>query len=184
MTPDREPEPRPEQASPPGHVPGPTAFTPDHRTGLDVRRSDRDRTLDAIHQLEHALGSAAAGREVAWHEEVAGALDVLDLATAEEQRNADLPESLLSDIARTQRRLRNRVRGLRLQYRQICDAITSIRGELAADQGEIDVADLRQRLAWLLTALRHQRARESDLVYEAYYEAFQRDIEEDPGASP
>jgi hypothetical protein len=31
-----------------------------------------------------------------------------------------------------------------------------------------DFADIRQRVAWLLTAFRHQRARESDLIYEAY----------------
>jgi hypothetical protein len=42
----------------------------------------------------------------------------------------------------------------------------------------VDFADLRERLAWLLTALRHQRARESDLIYEAYYEAFRADLGE------
>ena len=29
-----------------------------------------------------------------------------------------------------------------------------------------------------MTALRHQRARESDLIYEAYYEAFRADLVE------
>jgi hypothetical protein len=42
-----------------------------------------------------------------------------------------------------------------------------------------DFADLRQRVAWVLTALRHVRARESDLLYEAYYDAFRIDLEED-----
>ena len=31
---------------------------------------------------------------------------------------------------------------------------------------------MRQRIGWVLTSLRHQRARESDLIYEAYYDAF------------
>lgn len=35
---------------------------------------------------------------------------------------------------------------------------------------------MRQRLGWVLTALRHQRARESDLIYEAYYEAFKAEL--------
>jgi len=39
--------------------------------------------------------------------------------------------------------------------------------------------DVRQRLAWLLTALRHQRARESDLIYEAYFEAFRAELAAD-----
>ena len=34
---------------------------------------------------------------------------------------------------------------------------------------------------WVLTALRHVRARESDLIYEAYYDAFRADLEEDLG---
>jgi hypothetical protein len=34
-------------------------------------------------------------------------------------------------------------------------------------------------LTWLLTALRHQRSRESDLIYEAYYDAFATDLEAD-----
>ena len=52
--------------------------------------------------------------------------------------------------------------------------VQSMRTELAKpdeDDGT-DYADIRQRLAWLLTALRHQRARESDLIYEAYDDAF------------
>jgi hypothetical protein len=30
-----------------------------------------------------------------------------------------------------------------------------------------DVADLRERLSWLIRAIRHRRARETDLVFEA-----------------
>jgi hypothetical protein len=59
------------------------------------------------------------------------------------------------------------------------DTIAALRSELEDAPADIDVADLRQRLAWLLTALRHQRARESDLIYEAYYEAFDRDLHRD-----
>jgi hypothetical protein len=52
-----------------------------------------------------------------------------------------------------------------------------MRAELAKpDDDGTDFADVRQRLAWLLTALRHQRARESDLIYEAYYDAFETEL--------
>jgi hypothetical protein len=104
--------------------------------------------------------------------------------TTEEAENADRPDSLLSDLARTQPRLRNRVRGVRLQYRKQRDDIASIRSELEGHSGEtLDVSDVRQRLGWLLTALRHQRARESDLIYEAYFEAFKAELtaEDKPG---
>jgi hypothetical protein len=154
-------------------------FTPSQRAGLEARRADQDRTLDAIHHLEAALGAAAPGRESSWLHEVLDALTNLNQATVEEQHNADQPDSLLSDVARTQPRLRNRVRGLRAQYRQVRDTIETLRDELAAPREvhHTDYADVRQRLAWLISALRHQRSRESDLIYEAYYDAFKADIE-------
>ena len=156
-------------------------LTPAQRAGFDTRHADQDRTLDAIHRLEGALGAAAPGRESPWLRDVLSALETLKEATSEEQRNADRADSLLSDIARTQPRLRNRVRGLRTQYRQLRDAIESLRRELAAAPREAlpDFADIRQRISWLLTALRHQRSRESDLIYEAYYDAFNADIAAD-----
>jgi DNA repair ATPase RecN len=157
------------------------AFTPEQRAGLESRRTDQDRTLAAIHELEEALESAAPGREAPWRDRVISALKVLDEATAAEGENAARADSLLSDVARTQPRLRNRVRGLRIRYRQLQDAIAALRRELD-DAGEAppDFADLRQRAGWLLTALRHQRARESDFIYEAYYDAFKADLGERP----
>ena len=162
---------------------GPEEFSDAQRAGLDARRVDQDRTLAAVHQLEAALSSAAPGREPSWRADVADALTVLDAAAADEQRNAAEPDSLLSDIARTQPRLRTRVRGLRFTYQQLRDTIASLSDEMAQG-GEGDVDDLRRRLAWLLTAVRHQRARESDLIYEAYYEAFHRDLEADARSQP
>lgn len=87
---------------------------------------------------------------------------------------------MLSDIAFNQPRLRNRIRGLRTQYRQLQQGIDSLHREFGeSHDAEVDFADIRQRLASLLTALRHQRARESDLIYEAYYEAFRSDLGRD-----
>ena len=147
----------------------------------DARRADQDRTLTAMLELEVALETAAAGRAPAWRASVLAALEVLDDATHDEYSNAEQPDSLLSDIKRTQPRLRTRVRGLRTQYEQLRQAIASIRSELAdPDEEESDYADVRQRLAWMLTALRHQRARESDLIYEAYFDAFDTDLGTDP----
>jgi hypothetical protein len=178
------PEPEPE-AGPPGGGEGSAAgsaeLTEEHRAALDLRRVDQDRTLVAVHSLEAALATAAPGREATWRDAVAAALDVLHQATLEEERNAAEPDSILSDIARTQSRLRHRVRGLRAQYRQISDTLDALRHELGEVDGHPDVTDLRQRIAWLISSLRHQRARESDLIYEAYYEAFQKDLEQDVG---
>jgi hypothetical protein len=165
--------------------PGPD---PGFQARTHQRQADQDRTLLAMQQLEAALGSAAPRREQTWRNDVRTALGILAEAAASEARNAELPDSLLSDIARTQPWLRNRVRGLRLQYRQLQDSIASLLDELN-EPGEVpaDFPDLRQRLSWVLSGLRHQRARESDLIYEAYYDAFGSDVALDasnpPGAS-
>ena len=155
-------------------------FTPEQRAGLETRQADQDRTLEAMHRLEAALESASPGRESSWREEVVSALAIVDESTGEESDNAWRPDSLLSDIARTQPRLRNRVRAVRIQYQILRDRIASLRREIG-QAGDIDqdAADLRERLGSILAGLRHQRARESDLIYEAYYEAFRADLEED-----
>src|SRR3954452_17091399 len=90
---------------------------------FESRRADQDRTLAAVHRLEAALSGAATGREPSWSTDVAAALAALDQATGDEERNAAEPFSLLSDIARTQPRLRSRVRGVRAAYRQVRDTI-------------------------------------------------------------
>jgi hypothetical protein len=157
----------------------PTRFTDAQHASLDARQLDQDRTLEAVHRLEAALSSAAPGREAAWRDEVLAALAALDDVTTEEQANALRTDGLLSDIARTQPRLGHRVRGVRAQYRQLRDTIGALRRELEpVGEDSPDIADVRQRVAWVLSALRHQRARESDLIYEAYYEAFQTDVGE------
>lgn len=142
--------------------------------------ADQDRTLLAMQQLEAALGSAAPHREEAWLTEVRRTLAVLSEAAKDDADNAAQPDSLLSDIARTQPWLRNRVRGLRIHYGQLHDAIAALREELDSQAGQrADFTDIRQRLTWVLAGLRHQRARESDLIYEAYYEAFRSDLPQD-----
>ena len=151
---------------------GDKGFSEEQRSGLESRVADQDRTLDAMHRLEATLAAAAPGREQRWRDSVLEALSVLAAATAEEAENAQRPDSLLSDLANHQPRLRNRARALRLQYAKVRDTIASLRGELEEHQDGVDYADVRQRLGWVLTELRHQRARESDLIYEAYYDAF------------
>lgn len=156
----------------------PAGFTAEQRIGLRARQLDQDRTLEAMHRIEAALADPAPRREGAWRDAVLEALGHLDTATAEEASNAERPDSLLSDIARAQPLMRNRARAIRLQYRKVRATIGELRHELEDrdDDGGIDYADLRQRLGWLLTALRHQRARESDLIYEAYFDAFKADL--------
>ena len=158
---------------------------PGFRAQTQQRQADQDRTLLAMQQLETALSSAAPHREQAWRDEVCAALGVLAEAAASEAHNAELADSLLSDVARTKPWVRNRVRGMRLHYRQLRDSIASLHDELdEPGDAPVDFADLRQRLSWVLSGLRHQRARESDLIYEAYYDAFGSDVALDASNPP
>ena len=164
---------------------GDPGFSEEQRSGLEARQADQDRTLGAVHMLEAALSEAAPGREEPWRDAVLDALAVLEEATAEEAENAQRADSLLSDLARNQPKLRNRTRALRLQYGKVRDTIASLRNEIGGHEVmEIDYADVRQRLGWVLTALRHQRARESDLIYEAYYDAFKVELRLPSGEMP
>ena len=157
------------------------SLTPAQQASLEVRTADQDRTLATVHQLEAALAAPAPGNETASLNDVRAALETLDDATRDECDNANRPDSLLSDLKRTQPILASRVRGVRAQYQQVRDAISSLRSELERHDadGGLDYADTRQRVAWILTALRHQRARESDLIYEAYYDAVRSDLDAD-----
>jgi hypothetical protein len=152
----------------------------DQQARIKLRDTDQDRTLLAMQQLEAALGAAAPRREQAWRNEVRRTLMILGEAASQEADNAAQPDSLLSDIARSQPWLRNRVRGLRIHYRQLRDAIADLQHELNQDGDlAVDFTNIRQRLTSVLAGLRHQRARESDLIYEAYYDAVRSDIDED-----
>jgi hypothetical protein len=152
-------------------------LTEAHLQRTERRQADQDRTLLAMQQLEAALGAAAPRREQAWLVQVCQALTVLAEAAREEAEVAGQPDSLLSDVARTQPWLSNRVRGLRIHYRQLQDGITALQHELNGNVSDrVDFTDIRQRLGWILAGLRHQRARESDLIYDAYYDAFRTDL--------
>jgi hypothetical protein len=164
---------------PPAQTTAPTAA---QTAGLTTRREDRDRTLAALQRLEGATGAAAPSP--LWHYHARAALIALDEATAEEQRNANEPDSLLSEILRTQPRLRPRVHGIRAQYAQICDTVRLLLDEMTtSDPDELDITDLRRRTERLASALRYQRSRESDLIYEAYYDTFDTELDANPTAT-
>jgi hypothetical protein len=132
-------------------------------------QTDRDVTLQAIHRLEAAAGTAAPGRESDWLEQVLADLRALEGAIAKEREESLQPDSLLSMIGRDYpRRFGARVRQLRTQLDDIGRQMASLRSQLEQlRDDDTDFADIRERLGWLVRAIHHRRARETDLVYEA-----------------
>ncbi len=130
-------------------------------------RSERDSALVAIHELERVLGRASGGR--GWLDGVAGKLDELEEAMRTEQHELNRPDALLAMVvAEHPRRFSARVRNLREQYADIIRQVESLRSEIdATDEGAVEVGDIRQRAGWIVRALHHCRARQTDIVYDA-----------------
>ena len=150
-----------ESTTSPGTVP---------QANLALSRADRERSLDALHLLELHAGSAAPGREHEWLAGVRTAISTLEHALGQQQGNAAPDESVLSNIERDEPRLQRRVRELRQRYQTIHDEVIALREQLdRTDKADtIDVTDIRQKLERLASELRYHRARETDIVYEAY----------------
>jgi hypothetical protein len=154
------------------------AFTLEQRAALATRQADQDCTVEATNQLNAAVVAAASGREAVWRRNVADALESLHEAVTAESCARGQADSLLSDIARTQPRLRNRVRRLRLEYVRLSEQI-DLASRTLGQGDDVGVAETRTHVGNLINALQVTRGRESDLIYEAYFDAFDRDIEEE-----
>lgn len=134
---------------------------------FSASREDRDRTLDALRQLESALAMASASGE--WLDEVKADLASLEDAMAGERDELNRPDSLSSMIAADRpRRFGPRIRGLQEQYEGITRQVGSLLRELQqTNSGDVDPTDVRHRAGTLVRAIHSYRARQTDLVYEA-----------------
>ena len=77
---------------------------------------------------------------------------------------------LISNLKAEGRKYFHRVERLQQEFGEMvrrCDA-TIEHLESQGDAEAIDYSDIRQRITWLLTSLKHHQSREADLVFEAY----------------
>lgn len=139
---------------------------PDREAAFAASRSERDRTLQAVHSLESALGKAAGGED--WLAEVESSLRALQRAMSDEQHELNRPDALLAMIGSEHpRRFGSRIRSLREQYDDIIRQLASLRRQLDEPGETIGAVDLRHRAGAIIQALRSCRARQTDLVFEA-----------------
>jgi hypothetical protein len=130
-------------------------------------REDRDRTLAAVRDLEAALARAAGS--IDWQAEVVASLVRLEEAMTIEQGELKRPDSLLALIASDHSRLfGSRIRSFKEQYDDIARQTRSLRAQIeGAGEDGITADEVRHRVGWIIAALRHCRARQTDLVFEA-----------------
>jgi hypothetical protein len=137
---------------------------------IQASRDDRARMLKAMTALEASLASGAVSRQVAWQQRVTTALGVLEEAMKTQTQELTSGKGVLAEILDKAPRFERQVRHLRDQYADLARQINSLREQFTNDDDSEfpDVGEIRQRLAWLITAIRHFQARESDLLQEAF----------------
>jgi len=140
------------------------------RDALRTSRGDRDRALDAMRALEDAAGRAGPGRDQAWRQAVTAALVTLQEAIAEQKAGYETPASLMAQIAQDDPRLRTLVRQLQHRWDDLATTSRTLAETLRSSDADASwtVADTREQLRWLMAALHHHRAREADLIFDAF----------------
>jgi hypothetical protein len=139
----------------------------DDPTAIATSRGDRDRALEAMQALEGATGAAGPGRDEQWRAAVATALSSLQAALAEQKASYEDPGSLMVQLAQDDPRLRTWVRQLHHRWNDLAATADTLARELEPEAAGPAIADIREQVRWLISALHHHRAREADLVYTA-----------------
>ncbi len=140
-----------------------------HGDSVNVSRQSRERMLKAMRVLEAALAKASPGREATWRKAVVTALRALEDASEQQAGELNGKEGLLAELLQEHPRLERGILKLRRQHGDLLDEIRTLQGDFSGTNCDdhSDVADIRQRLARLLDALRHFQSQETDLIYEA-----------------
>jgi hypothetical protein len=132
----------------------------------DESRLTRTHMLSAVRALEDALAKPASYREPEWASRVVEELTALEEAMLRQMAELEGEDNTLAALARDQPRLLPRIQQLRQQYGDLVCQVSALRAQLTAE-GSPKSEETRQRLTWILTALKHFQAKETDLIYEA-----------------
>lgn len=134
-------------------------------------RGEHDALVSAMHELEAALASAAPSRQRTWNQRVLAKLRTVVDRLREHVCSADGPEGLLAEIDATRPTLLHRVQRLRQEHADLLQQAQALLRQVEnhGDAEQPDHGDIRQRSTWLLNALRHHQAIETDLIFESWY---------------
>jgi hypothetical protein len=133
---------------------------------VDECRLTRKHMLGTMRALEDALARPASHRETDWTGLVLEELGALEDAMLRQVAELEAEDNTFAALSRDQPRLLPRIQQLRQQYGDLVRQVSALRDQLTAE-GAPQSEETRQRLAWILTALKHFQAKETDLMYEA-----------------
>jgi hypothetical protein len=141
-------------------------------------RGEHDALLVAMHRLEAALAAAAPGREQAWNARVLKDVRGVQEYLARHVASAEAPDGLFAEIDLTRPTLARRVDQLRREHADLrhkagalerrVEEFWCVEWAMGAEDRP-DTADIRQRAARLLGALRDHQAHEADLIFETFH---------------
>ena len=133
---------------------------------LEQARVQRQGLRAAIGRVERSMSTPGPGRAELWAKEVLGELQALGEALDQHIELTESPDGLLADIIEAAPRLAHRVDQTKNDHVQLRDrhkaAVDSLKGT------DESIAEARDRIVELLTALVRHRHLGADLVYEAY----------------
>lgn len=130
--------------------------------------------LSAIHSLEAALFSPAPGREREWATQVSGRLREVHAELETHRREAEGVDGLYDQLEVVMPRAATRIQYLKDTNQSLVDRVELLIREVEriAKSGVGAFMAVRSNSTLLLGEMRHQQAREIDLMFEA----FDRDI--------
>ena len=141
---------------------------PKHRTlASSTAAHDRGRLIVLMHNLESALAAASFNRSDDWNDVVQEELEHLQSALKQSRADLNADEGLFAEIATDHPRLIVRIEKLKSEFYDLERQIETLRGQFCRSMEAPEVADIRERLSWLLKAMRHAQAKENELVFEA-----------------
>ena len=97
------------------------------------------------------------------------ALELLIVAMNESEDIVCRDDGLIEEIKHTTPRLLSRITNLRDEFAGLLKQATTLRDQMkqASNRSSTAFTDLRQRMDWLLSGLKHHQSKETDLIYEA-----------------
>jgi uncharacterized protein YhaN len=133
----------------------------------DSAARDRGKLIILMNNLEAALAAASFKREDQWNGVVQCELQELQIALRDSRFELNSKEGLFAEIAADHPRLIHRIDNLKQEFSDLERQITTLKDQFRQLDQALEVADIRERLSWLLKALRHAQAKENELVFEA-----------------
>jgi hypothetical protein len=134
-------------------------------------RDEHGALQDSMRRLEAALATAATGRELAWNRRVVEKVRALTDLLAQHVASAVAPDGLLAEIEVDRPVLLQRVERICREHVDLLQQALSLQRRVEHYGARVapNVRDIRQRCAWLLSAVRHHQPVELDLIYESLF---------------